>query len=50
MAIVIGIPFLLLCMGIVLGTPLAHYASRDRHYETTQGQPDAIRLRTWYEQ
>lgn len=48
MAIVIGVPLLVLFMMSVMGIPFVYYLKRDSAYETMQGQPEAVRLRTWY--
>ncbi len=48
MAIVIGIPLLVLFMGVVMGVPFVYYLKRDGKYEATKGQPDSVRLQAWY--
>jgi hypothetical protein len=36
-------------MALVMGTPLFYYVKRDRAYDATEGQPEEIRIKTWYE-
>ena len=48
MAIAIGMPFLVLFMGLVMGAPYAYYLKRDRKYAESEGQPDEVRLKIWY--
>lgn len=48
MAIVLGMPFLVLFMMLVMGVPFFYYLKRDRAYEATNGQSEEIRVKTWY--
>jgi len=49
MAIVLGMPLLVLFMGLVMGIPFAYYLKRDLAYDATEGQPESTRIRIWYE-
>lgn len=35
-------------MMMVMGVPMRYYFKRDRAYEATEGQPEEVRLNTWY--
>ncbi len=48
MAIVIGIPLLVLFMGAVMGVPFIYYLKRDHAYEVTKGQAESVRIQAWY--
>lgn len=48
MAIALGMPFLVLFMGAVMGLPYAYFLSRDQRYARSEGQPEDVRLKTWY--
>ena len=48
MAIVMGIPLLVLFMVLVMGVPFVYYLKCDRAYEATRGQPESVRLNAWY--
>lgn len=48
MAVVIGIPLLVLFMLLVMGVPFVYYLKRDQAYEATRGQPESVRLKAWY--
>lgn len=48
MGVIIGIPLLVLLMGVAMGVPFAYYLKRDQAYEATQGQPESVRLKAWY--
>lgn len=48
MEVAIGMPFLVLFMGVVMGWPYAYFLSRDKRYADSKGQPDDVRLKIWY--
>lgn len=48
MAILLGMPFLVLFMLTVMGLPYAYYLARDARYEASKSLPGAERLRIWY--
>ncbi len=48
MAIMFGMPLLVLFMGLVMGLPFIYHLRCDRKYLATRGQPDAARLAAWY--
>lgn len=49
MALIIGIPLLVLFMGVVMGVPFVYYLKRDFAYDATEGQPESVRIRAWYD-
>ena len=49
MSVIIGMPLLVLFMAVVMGTPFIYYLKRDRAYDVIKGQPEAARLKVWYD-
>lgn len=48
MAIALGMPILVGFMGLVMGVPFVYYFKHDMKYEATKGQPENVRIQTWY--
>lgn len=48
-SIMIGMPFLVLFMALVMGVPFVYYLKRDMAYDRVKDQPEHIRLKTWYD-
>lgn len=48
MAIIIGIPLLIVSMAVVMGVPFSYYLKRDRAYDASRGLPESERIKIWY--
>jgi len=49
MAIALGMPLLVLFMGLVMGIPFVYYLKRDLAYDAAEDQPESVRIKVWYE-
>ena len=47
-AIMIGMPALILVIALVLGLPIFYYSKRDRAYMLAEGQPQHVKNKIWY--